>query len=104
MLWLRGVTICSNLAFIAYGLGAGVYPVLILHVILLPLNAWLWVKMALLLRKAKLAAATDLSPAWLQPFMRSKRFKRGEIIFQRGDYADSLYMIVSGAIELPEID
>jgi len=104
MLWLRGVAICSNLAFIGYGVGAGLYPVLTLHLVLLPLNAWILVKMALLLRKANLAAATDLSPAWLQPFMRAKRFKAGEAIFQKGDYADSLYMIVSGAIKLPEID
>ena len=104
MLWLRGVAICSNLAFIGYGLGADVHPVLILHLILLPLNVWLLLQMALLLRKAKLAAATDLSPAWLQPFMRGRRFRAGETIFQRGDYADSLYMIASGAVKLPEID
>src|SRR5262249_58919607 len=104
MLWLRGVAICSNLAFIGYGVGAEVYPVLILHLVLLPLNVCLLLQMALLLRKAKLAAATDLSPAWLQPFMRARRFKVGETIFQKGDFADSLYMIASGAIRLPEID
>jgi CRP/FNR family cyclic AMP-dependent transcriptional regulator len=104
MLRLRAVAICSNLAFVAYGLGEEVYPVLILHLILLPLNVWLLMQMALLLRKAKLAAATDLSPAWLRPFMRSKRFKAGETIFRKGDFADSLYMIASGLIRLPEID
>ena len=59
MLRLRAVAICSNLAFVGYGLGEEVYPVLILHLILLPLNVWLLVQMTLLLRKAKLAAATD---------------------------------------------
>jgi hypothetical protein len=104
MLRLRAVAICSNLAFVGYGLGEEVYPVLILHLILLPLNVWLLVQMTLLLRKAKLAAATDLSPAWLQPFMRAKRFKAGEIIFRKGDFADSLYMIASGPVRLLEID
>ena len=104
MLSLRAVAMCSNLAFVGYGLGAGVYPVLILHMILLPLNAMLLVQMIVLLRKAKLAAATDLSPAWLQPFMRPKRFKAGETVFRKGDFADSLYMIVSGEVRLPEID
>lgn len=103
MLALRAVAICSNLAFVSYGLGAGVYPVLILHVILLPLNLILLIQMAALLRKAKLAAATDLSPVWLQPFMRTKQFRAGQIIFRKGDYADSLYMIVSGEVEIPEI-
>ena len=104
MLSLRAVAICSNLAFVGYGLGAGIYPVLVLHIILLPLNVILLVRMAMLLRKAKLAAATDLSSTWLQPFMRAKRFRAGETIFRKGDFADSLYMIVSGEVRLPEID
>lgn len=40
MVALRAVAIASNLAFIAYGLSAGLDPVLLLHVLLLPLNAW----------------------------------------------------------------
>jgi CRP/FNR family transcriptional regulator, cyclic AMP receptor protein len=104
MLSLRAVAISSNLAFVGYGLGAEIYPVLILHIILLPLNVMLLVRMGTLLRKAKLAAATDLSPTWLQPFMRAKRFSAGETIFRKGDFADSLYMIVSGEVRLPEID
>ena len=104
MLSLRAAAISSNLAFIGYGLGAGIYPVLILHVILLPLNVLLLLQMTALLRKAKLAAATDLSPDWLQPFMRAKHFKAGEPIFRKGEHADLLYMIVSGEVALPEID
>ncbi|GLR94012.1 hypothetical protein GCM10007858_16400 [Bradyrhizobium liaoningense] len=67
MLSLRAVAICSNFAFISYGLAAGLYPVLILHIVLLPLNVVFLVRMTILLRKAKLAAATDLSPLWMQP-------------------------------------
>ncbi len=104
MVSLRAVAIGSNLAFVGYGLGAGIYPVLMLHIILLPLNVMLLVRMMVLLRKAKHAAATDLSPNWLQPFMRAQRFKAGETIFRKGDYADSLYMIASGEVRLPEID
>ncbi len=104
MLSLRAVAICSNLAFIAYGFGAGLYPVLILHVVLLPLTIVLLVRMMNLLLKAKLAAATDLSPLWMQPFMWPKHFKAGETIFRKGQHADLLYMIVSGEVGLPEID
>ena len=104
MLSLRAVAICSNLAFISYGLVAGIYPVLVLHIILLPLNVVLLLQMARLLRKAKRAAATDLSPNWLQPFMRAKHLKAGETIFRKGDHADLLYMVVSGEVSLPEID
>jgi hypothetical protein len=37
---LRIVAICSNIAFIAYGFMLNLPPVLMLHVILLPLNGW----------------------------------------------------------------
>lgn len=40
---LRIVAMASNLMFIAYALAASLPPVLLLHLLLLPLNAWrLW--------------------------------------------------------------
>ena len=103
MLSLRAVAICSNIGFIVYGMGAGLHPVLILHLILLPLNLVHFVRMLAVLRRAKSAANTDLSPNWLQPFMRKQHVNAGETIFKKGDYADALYLIASGKIELPEI-
>ncbi|WP_225163111.1 cyclic nucleotide-binding domain-containing protein [Bradyrhizobium sp. BRP56] len=85
-------------------MGDRIYPVLILHIILLPLNVVLLFQMVRLLRKAKRAAATDLSPNWLQPFMQPKHLKAGETIFRKGDDADLLYMVVSGEVRFPEID
>jgi hypothetical protein len=40
MVNLRIVAICSNIAFIAYALVLNLPPILLLHVILLPLNTW----------------------------------------------------------------
>ena len=43
MIPLRIVGICSNLAFIVYGVELGLVPVWALHAILLPMNSWrLW--------------------------------------------------------------
>ena len=40
---LRLVAVCSNVAFVSYGLGLDLIPVWLLHAILLPLNCWrLW--------------------------------------------------------------
>lgn len=104
MLALRALAICSNLAFIVYGIGAAIHPVFILHFILLPLNVAHFVRMLTVLGRAKSAAAnSDLSPNWLQPFMRKQHVHAGEMIFKRGDYADTLYLIASGQVELPEI-
>ena len=40
MVNLRIVAICSNVAFIIYALVLNLPPVLMLHIILLPLNGW----------------------------------------------------------------
>jgi hypothetical protein len=40
MATLRCVAIASNLAFITYGAMAGLGPVLVLHLLLLPVNVW----------------------------------------------------------------
>ena len=40
MVNLRIVAICSNVAFIAYALVLNLPPILLLHVMLLPLNGW----------------------------------------------------------------
>jgi CRP/FNR family transcriptional regulator, cyclic AMP receptor protein len=103
MLMLRAVAICSNVAFVAYGIGAGIYPVLLLHAILLPLNVSHLIRMVWILSRAKRAAAADLSPVWLQPFMQLRHVRSGETIFKKGDHADTLYMIGSGEVILPEI-
>jgi CRP/FNR family cyclic AMP-dependent transcriptional regulator len=40
MIPLRLIAISSNVAFIVCGFYGGIYPVLVLHVILLPMNIW----------------------------------------------------------------
>ena len=40
MVALRMLAIASNLAFIGYAALAGIHPVLLLHALLLPMNAW----------------------------------------------------------------
>ena len=39
---LRPLAAATNLAFVAYGVMAGLVPVLTLHLLLLPINPWLW--------------------------------------------------------------
>ena len=39
MLWLRVLALGSNVAFICYGLMLALWPILLLHLLLLPLNA-----------------------------------------------------------------
>ena len=102
MIPLRIVAISSNAAFIAYGAFDPIYPVLVLHTILLPLNIYRTREMLRLVRRVKEAARGDLSIDWLRPFMKAQKYEVGEKIFQKGDRADRLYFIVSGEVVLDE--
>ena len=43
MFQLRVAALCSNFAFLSYGIALHLFPVAILHAILIPMNAWrLW--------------------------------------------------------------
>jgi hypothetical protein len=103
MIPLRVVGIASNLAFITYGVGAQLYPVLILHTILLPLNCLRLLQMRALVRQVHEASHGDLSMDWLIPFMRRRTLTKGEVLFKRGDQATEVYMMLSGSIRLVDV-
>jgi CRP/FNR family cyclic AMP-dependent transcriptional regulator len=102
MIPLRIVGIFSNCAFIVYGYLGGLYPVLILHLVLLPLNGLRLREMLRLTQQVSKAARTDLKMDWLRPFTSTRRIAAGDILFRKGDVAGALYFIVSGRYRLTE--
>jgi hypothetical protein len=104
MIPLRIVGIASNLAFITYAMGAGLYPILFLHAILLPLNSFRLFQMHALIRKVREASHGDFSMEWLMPFMRRRTLTKGDVLFKRGDRATEMYATLSGSIRLVELD
>jgi CRP/FNR family cyclic AMP-dependent transcriptional regulator len=104
MIPLRVAAISSNIVFIVYSSYDGLYPILILHSVLLPLNVARTMQMLRLRRLVQKAAKGDFSIEWLRPFMKRATWKAGETIFKQGDYADCIYMLVSGKVCLEEID
>jgi CRP-like cAMP-binding protein len=103
MIPLRVIGICSNCAFIIYGYLGGLYPVLILHVILLPLNSLRLHEMMQLTRQVREATHGDLNMDWLKPFSSTRWAKSGDVLFRKGDAADAMLFVVSGRYRLSEI-
>src|SRR5262245_13566488 len=68
MVPLRIIAISSNVLFIAYGYLHPAYPVLVLHVVLLPLNYWRLWQMLTLVRETEAAHDGDLDMNWIRPF------------------------------------
>lgn len=96
MLHLRMVGIAANVAFISYGALGDVYPVLLLHAILFPLNIWRLQQLRRLNRQIKEAAGRRLSLEWLKPYSRRRAVRVGESLFQLGDPAAEVLFVISG--------
>jgi len=102
MIPLRVVAIASNVAFMLYAAGGRLYPVLILHVILLPLNFVRLMQMRALIKKVREAAKGDCSMEWLIPYMQSRTLKDG-VLFRKGDAAEEMYMVLRGSVRLLDV-
>jgi CRP-like cAMP-binding protein len=103
MIPLRIFAIVSNGFFVVYGATGGVYPVLLLHAILLPLNAWRLRQMIHLVRSIRNAETGEMQTEWLKPFMARRRYKQGDVLFRRGEIADEMFIPLSGRFRLVEI-
>ena len=104
MIPLRIVAIASNAAFIVFGYFAAIYPVLILHAILLPLNVYRLVEIRQLVRKISEASRGDLSMDWLLPVTTKERFATGTVLFAKGAQARHVYYLLHGRLWLKELD
>lgn len=99
---LRQVALASNVAFIAYGIVGDVIPVLVLHVLLLPLNAWRLWELGQTRKAIAAAIKGDLQADWLEPYGRTIALGEGEQLFARGDVGGTMYFILAGTIRLVE--
>src|SRR5919107_1297664 len=106
---LRMVAICSNISFITYallglkyGVFGQVYPILVLHAALLPLNLVRLRQQKALLRAVRLASADETIRS-LVAYMQTETHAAGETLFRKGDKADRLYVIERGRVRFPEV-
>jgi len=103
MIPLRCVAITSNVVFMTYGLVGKVYPVFVLHAVLLPLNCFRLRQMRTLIRRVREASRADLSMEWLIPLMTRQKFESGHVLFRMGDPANSMYLILEGSVRITEL-
>lgn len=104
MVPLRTITVISNVMLLTAGLLASSPVHILVYLGLIPLNSWRLLEIKRLTRRVVQASADgDLSGIWLKPYMKSRRLAAGTVLFEKGDPADSLYLLVEGQIELVEI-
>jgi CRP-like cAMP-binding protein len=104
MIPLRVLALASNVLFMAYGYADHLYPVLILHAMLFPVNAFRLVQFQQLVRDMRQAKTEELSIQSLLPFMTRRKFAAGETLVRKGEIADRLYYLVDGELEIADIN
>jgi hypothetical protein len=100
---LRILGIISMVFFIGYGALAGAVATFFLYLLSLPINIIRLRQMLNLVKKARLSAQGDLSMDWLRPFMSPRKYKKGEVLFRKGDVAKEMFYTVSGKFLVKEI-
>src|SRR5438876_4358940 len=109
MIPLRVVAITTNVWFVTYallglkyGIFGRVYPILVLHSSLLPLNV-LRLRQIKRLINAVNAAGKSETFEYLIPYMRNEMHPKGEVLFSKGDATDKLYVIERKSVFFPEL-
>jgi len=101
---LRVAAIVANLFAMAYSYMHGTYPTFVLNALLLPLNAWRLHQMLKLIRDIDTAIERDMNVDWLLRYMRPKHYKANDLMMERGEYATEAFYVVSGEVEIVEIN
>ena len=100
MIPLRGVAIASNIAFVAYGLMASTLPIVVLHLALLPMNLLRLQEMRSLISRVKRASRGALCLDMLVPHMQLRQVPAGTTLFQKGEHAEDMYLVLEGSVRI----
>ncbi len=102
MIPLRILALASNVLFMAYGYFDHLYPVLLLHALLFPVNTFRLVQFQRLVRDMRKTPREDLSSKSLLPYMTQRKFAAGETLVRKGERADRLFYLVDGELEVAD--
>ena len=104
MMPLRIIALGSNVAFISYASILHLYPILILHAVLLPLNAWRLSEIFRLVKQVRSTTDDDQVFRALVPFAKRMTARRGDVVIRKGDISDALYLVLEGSLWVEEAE
>jgi hypothetical protein len=103
MVPLRILAIVANCFLIAFYAVSHQWVPFVLQAVALPLNAFRLYQMILLIRNVRGAIRGNASMDWLKPFMSGRRFRKGDILFAKGETANEMFCPVTGRYLLLEL-
>lgn len=102
MMPLRSLAIAANCVLIVFFAATHAWLPLLLQVVALPLNAWRLHQMVVLVRNVREATRGKPSLDWLKPFMAERQFRKGDLLFAKGEVAHDMFYTMSGRYVLVE--
>jgi cyclic nucleotide-binding protein len=103
MVPLRVANMVGCACFAGFGALSGDIKTFLLYLLLLPINALRLHQMLNLVKKARTATAGDMSMEWLKPFMTTRKYRKGDILFKKDDPAHDMLLTVTGRFLVREI-
>jgi hypothetical protein len=103
MVPLRALAIATNCILIAYFTVTHAWVPVLLQVFALPLNGWRLYQMIVLIRNVREAIRGKPSLDWLKPFMSDRHFRKGDLLFAKGETADEMFYTMTGRYVLVEL-
>lgn len=102
MVPLRILAIATNCFLIFYFAVMHAWLPMLLQAAALPLNAWRLYQMVMLVSRVREAVRGKPSLDWLKPFMSERRFRKGDLLFAKGETANEMFYIMNGRYVLAE--
>ena len=103
MIPLRVLALVSNVLFCTYGAIDHLYPVLVLHAIMFPVNLLRLTQFRRLINQVQNAGRGELSIKGLLPYVATRNFAAGATLVRKGEAADRLYYLIDGELEIAEL-
>ena len=103
MVPLRVANMIGCAFFAGFGALSGTVTTFLLYLLMVPINAWRLRQMLTLIKKARTATAGDTSMEWLKPFMTERKYRKGDVLFKKGDAAYEMLLTVTGKFLVTEI-
>ena len=103
MVPLRILAIVANCFLIVFYAVTHSWVPMVLQTAALPLNGWRLYQMIVLIRNVRGAIRGNSSMDWLKPFMTGRHFRKGDILFAKGETASEMFCTVTGRYRLLEL-
>lgn len=101
---LRILGLCANVSFLCYGLLSEVWPMAVLHGVLLPLNIVRLLEIERTARRLRRVRGLENPLDVLRPFLKPRDVGKGTVLFRQGDAPNQVFFLETGSVYLPEID